>query len=229
MGKFVATRLVELLSDRGMKQTALAKLINTTQPSVSRMCSGENGISSDMVVRICAALDIHPGALFESLPDSLSEIEQRAVDALRAMTPETANMTVSLLEMATGEVKTAQPEVVWEWETNHLDRMIMLRPTGVADSYHEIGERRSIGLTRRELAGVPHGPSDGKWEKYQAGFDAREPIVDFTYRHIGSGDLVTEFVVNGTARFDADGNFKGYAGTSVMRPLGRLREMLGAP
>jgi DNA-binding Xre family transcriptional regulator len=55
-------KLFDLLQRRGMKRTDLLKFISS--PTLARIGKGES-INTEIICRICAALDVQPGDIME--------------------------------------------------------------------------------------------------------------------------------------------------------------------
>ena len=63
-------RLTEAMQSRGVNQTMLAKMLNTTQQTVSRWCNGMCEPDYDMLLLLCG--------LFDETPNNLLNYDQEA-------------------------------------------------------------------------------------------------------------------------------------------------------
>ncbi|MDR2131874.1 MAG: helix-turn-helix domain-containing protein [Clostridiales Family XIII bacterium] len=66
-------KLFDMLQRRGMKKTDLLKFISS--PTLARIGRGES-VNSEIINRICAALDCQPGDIMEYVPD----VEDERID-----------------------------------------------------------------------------------------------------------------------------------------------------
>lgn len=71
-----AKRLQEVRTDAGLSQTALARIVETSQSAISQMEAGERQPSFDMLRRLAKALGVSPAHLLGEDVDKLSEEEQ---------------------------------------------------------------------------------------------------------------------------------------------------------
>lgn len=60
---FFGFKLTEAMQSRGINQTMLAKLLNTTQQTVSRWCNGICEPDYDTLILLCGLLDETPNSL----------------------------------------------------------------------------------------------------------------------------------------------------------------------
>lgn len=60
-------KLFDLLQRRGLKKTDLLKLVGISSPTLAKLSKGES-ITTDIICRICAALDVQPGDIMEYIP-----------------------------------------------------------------------------------------------------------------------------------------------------------------
>ncbi|EJQ43542.1 hypothetical protein IEQ_04870 [Bacillus cereus BAG6X1-2] len=68
-------KLFDLLARRGMKKTDLIKLANISSPTLAKLSKGET-ITTEIINKICAALDCQPADILEYIPDESSEINE---------------------------------------------------------------------------------------------------------------------------------------------------------
>ena len=57
-------KLFDLLLRRGMKRTDLIPLANISPPTLAKLSKGES-ITTEIIDRICKALDVQPGDIME--------------------------------------------------------------------------------------------------------------------------------------------------------------------
>jgi len=61
-------KLFDLLNRRGMKKTDLLTVANISTPTLAKLSKGE-GITTEVVNRICAALNCQPGDIMEYIEE----------------------------------------------------------------------------------------------------------------------------------------------------------------
>lgn len=62
-------KLFDLLQRRGLKKTDLLNLVGISSPTLAKLSKGES-ITTDIICRICAALDVQPGDIMEYIPQN---------------------------------------------------------------------------------------------------------------------------------------------------------------
>lgn len=65
---FSYKKLWKLLIDKGLKKTDLLDMAQISPPTLAKLSKGEN-ITTDVLERICAALDVQPGDIMERVTD----------------------------------------------------------------------------------------------------------------------------------------------------------------
>ena len=60
-------KLFDLLTRRGMKKTDLIKVAGISSPTLAKLTKGET-VQTDIIERICSALDCQPGDIMEFIP-----------------------------------------------------------------------------------------------------------------------------------------------------------------
>lgn len=60
-------KLFDLLARRGMKKTDLLQYISA--PTLAKLSKGES-VTTDILCKICAALDVQPGDIMEFIPEN---------------------------------------------------------------------------------------------------------------------------------------------------------------
>lgn len=60
-------KLFDLLQRRGLKKTDLLKMANISSPTLAKLSKGES-ITTEIIVKICAALNVQPGDIMEYIP-----------------------------------------------------------------------------------------------------------------------------------------------------------------
>ena len=65
-------KLFDLLNRRGLRKTDLLKLANISTPTLAKLSKGET-ITTEIIDRICAALNCQPADIMEYLPDNNGE------------------------------------------------------------------------------------------------------------------------------------------------------------
>lgn len=60
-------KLFDLLQRRGLKKTDLLNLVGISSPTLAKLSKGKS-ITTDIICRICAALDVQPGDIMEYIP-----------------------------------------------------------------------------------------------------------------------------------------------------------------
>jgi DNA-binding Xre family transcriptional regulator len=61
-------KLFDLLNRRGMKKTDLVELCSISGPTVAKLSKGAS-ITTDVINKICAALQCQPADIMEYIPD----------------------------------------------------------------------------------------------------------------------------------------------------------------
>ena len=59
-------KLFDILARRGMKKTDLLQYISS--PTLAKLSKGES-VTTDILCKLCAALDVQPGDIMEYVPD----------------------------------------------------------------------------------------------------------------------------------------------------------------
>ncbi len=109
-------------------------------------------------------------------------------------------------------------DVLWETDENHVCTYISERPQWK-------GRRPAsafVGKTRWQ--GIGADPGDPFWKAHIAELDAHRPIRNFEYHWTIDDGSVRYVRVNGRPRFDADGKFVGYRGTTTDITAARAAE-----
>ena len=65
-------RLFDLLQRRGLKKTDLLKLAGISSPTLAKLSKG-NSINTEIIEKLCAALECQPGDIMEYIPDPEKE------------------------------------------------------------------------------------------------------------------------------------------------------------
>ena len=60
-------KLFDLLQRRGLKETDLLKMAGISSPTLAKLSKGES-ITTEIIVKICAALNVQPGDIMEYIP-----------------------------------------------------------------------------------------------------------------------------------------------------------------
>lgn len=81
-------RIQDARVDRGITQTALARLIDSSQSSVGYWETGKRGVPMDKIPTLCKALKVTPGYIFGAEP----------IDGPRRVAEEYNRMRVIILE-----------------------------------------------------------------------------------------------------------------------------------
>lgn len=61
-------KLFDILQRRGLKKTDLLKLSGISSPTLAKLSKGET-VTTEVIDRICASLDVQPGDIMEYLED----------------------------------------------------------------------------------------------------------------------------------------------------------------
>lgn len=61
-------KLWKLLIDKNMKRSELRKVANVSSSSLAKLNKGEN-VTTDVILKICAALQCDVGDIMEAVPD----------------------------------------------------------------------------------------------------------------------------------------------------------------
>ena len=61
-------KLWKLLIDKNMKRSELRKVANVSSSSLAKLSKGEN-VTTDVILKICAALQCDVGDIMEAVPD----------------------------------------------------------------------------------------------------------------------------------------------------------------
>ena len=61
-------KLFDLLNRRELKRTALLELANISPPTLAKLSKGET-VTTEIIERICTALNVQPGDIMEYVPD----------------------------------------------------------------------------------------------------------------------------------------------------------------
>jgi putative transcriptional regulator len=65
---FCYNKLWKILIDRGMKKQELSRISNVSSTSLAKLAKGEN-ITTDILLRICKALDVELNDIVETVRD----------------------------------------------------------------------------------------------------------------------------------------------------------------
>ena len=65
-------RLFDLLQRRGLKKTDLLKLAGISSPTLAKLSKG-NSINTEIIEKLCAALECQPGDIMEYIPNPEKE------------------------------------------------------------------------------------------------------------------------------------------------------------
>lgn len=98
----------------------------------------------------------------------------------------------------------------WLWESDVEHRFTFMSNEKDESGYPPAD---TIGKTRWEIAGVAPD-SSATWRQHLADLNAHRPFTDFEYRATGPDGAEFQRSVSGIPIFDAQGNFKGYRGSS---------------
>lgn len=60
-------KLFDLLSRRDLKKTDLLQIAGISSPTLAKLSKGET-VTTEIIVKICAALDCQPGDIMEYIP-----------------------------------------------------------------------------------------------------------------------------------------------------------------
>jgi PAS domain S-box-containing protein len=104
----------------------------------------------------------------------------------------------------------------WMWETDAEHRL-----TYISGRTLPI-DNDPFGRTRWDLAGA--GADDPDWRGHIADLDARRPFRDFEFTVRSRSGRVHHLAASGRPRFDPEGRFLGYRGTTTNRTAQRLAE-----
>ena len=66
-------RLFDLLNRRGMKKTDLLTLVGISSPTLAKLTKGQP-VNTEIIDRICIALNCQPGDIMECLPNEEVEV-----------------------------------------------------------------------------------------------------------------------------------------------------------
>ena len=69
----IAENLCRILDDRGLSQVALAKMTDSTEMSISRICRGAHTPGVGIIARIAEALDVSMDRLAGAPPEKIQE------------------------------------------------------------------------------------------------------------------------------------------------------------
>ena len=97
----------------------------------------------------------------------------------------------------------------WVWETDANSRFTYL--SHQFKSPRALSAENVIGRTRKEFANP--APEDTNWQRHFDDLDNQREFRNFRYTGVGDDGKEIHFAINGTPRFDADGEFIGYIGT----------------
>lgn len=61
-------KLFDLLNRRGLKKTALLDMAGISSPTLAKLSKGDT-VTTEVVSKICKALDVQPGDIMEYVPD----------------------------------------------------------------------------------------------------------------------------------------------------------------
>ena len=60
-------KLFDLLNRRGLKKTDLLTIANISSPTLAKLSKGET-VTTEVIERICTALQVQPGDIMEYIP-----------------------------------------------------------------------------------------------------------------------------------------------------------------
>ncbi len=69
--KMSYNRLWKLLIDKGMKKSDLRQVAGVSASSLAKLSKGDN-VTTEVILRICGALDCRVEDIMEAIPDTLS-------------------------------------------------------------------------------------------------------------------------------------------------------------
>lgn len=61
-------KLFDVLARRGLKKTDLMSIAHISAPTLAKLSKGES-VTTEIIERICAALDVQPGDIMEHIPE----------------------------------------------------------------------------------------------------------------------------------------------------------------
>lgn len=61
-------KLFDILQRRGLKKTDLLQMANISSPTLAKLSKGET-VTTEVIDRICASLDVQPGDIMEYLEE----------------------------------------------------------------------------------------------------------------------------------------------------------------
>jgi len=97
----------------------------------------------------------------------------------------------------------------WYWESDTANRLIEF-----SSNRTQMLRDDAYGRRRKDMASVTDLADVEKWRLHDKAFEERKPIKDFVYA-LETRDHETRVLrVTGTPRYDEDGEFLGYAGSS---------------
>lgn len=70
---------------KGISQTRLAELLGTSKMQLSRLETGKRRLAGDWVVRIAKILEVHPGELWQDMPEPLDEKAETLVELFNSL------------------------------------------------------------------------------------------------------------------------------------------------
>jgi PAS domain S-box-containing protein len=97
----------------------------------------------------------------------------------------------------------------WYWESDTANRLIQFSSNRTQMLRDDV-----VGRTRKDMASVADLADVEKWRLHDKNFDERKPIKDFIYALENRDQETRVLRVTGTPRFDENGVFLGYAGSS---------------
>ena len=65
-------KLFDILQRRNMKKTDLLTAANISSPTLAKLTKGET-VTTEVLEKICTALNVQPGDIMECLPDNVNE------------------------------------------------------------------------------------------------------------------------------------------------------------
>ena len=61
-------RLFDLLNRKGLKKTDLLSIADISSPTLAKLSKGDT-VTTEIIDKICKALDVHPGDIMEYVED----------------------------------------------------------------------------------------------------------------------------------------------------------------
>lgn len=65
-------KLFDLLNRKGLKKTDLLQLADISSPTLAKLSKGDT-VTTEVIERICLALNCQPGDIMEHIPENIAE------------------------------------------------------------------------------------------------------------------------------------------------------------